>query len=74
MNRLDSCFLKSKHGGRLLIVFCVDGNNEIYLIACVVVEIENGENWRWFLELSRDSKGIINNYSWIFNLISRLDL
>ncbi|KAH1249653.1 hypothetical protein GmHk_05G012964 [Glycine max] len=38
---LDGCFLKSAFGGNLLSAVGLDGNNHIYVIAYVVVDIEN---------------------------------
>ncbi|GKE54998.1 pentatricopeptide repeat-containing protein [Tanacetum coccineum] len=48
---LDGCFLKKPHVGEILIVVGRDGNNHIYPIAWAVVNVENKDNWSWFLEL-----------------------
>ncbi|GJZ76685.1 pentatricopeptide repeat-containing protein [Tanacetum coccineum] len=48
---LDGCFLKKPHVGEILTAVGRDGNNHIYLIAWAVVNVENKDNWSWFLEL-----------------------
>jgi len=48
---LDGCFLKGKYGGELLIAIGRDGNEQILPLAYVVVEVENKDSWKWFLEL-----------------------
>ncbi|GJT45922.1 pentatricopeptide repeat-containing protein [Tanacetum coccineum] len=48
---LDGCFLKKPHVGEILIAVGRDGNNHIYPIAWAVVNVENKDNWSWFLEL-----------------------
>ncbi|GKF05161.1 pentatricopeptide repeat-containing protein [Tanacetum coccineum] len=48
---LDGCFLKKPHVGEILTAIGRDGNNYIYPIAWVVVNVENKDNWSWFLEL-----------------------
>ncbi|GKC32216.1 hypothetical protein Tco_1039510 [Tanacetum coccineum] len=45
---LDGCFLKSVCEGQLLSAIGRDANNHIFLIAWVVVSVENKENWKWF--------------------------
>ncbi|WVZ13168.1 hypothetical protein V8G54_017698 [Vigna mungo] len=48
---LDGAFLKGKYGGELLTAVGRDGNEQMLPIAYCVVEVENKESWRWFLEL-----------------------
>ncbi|CAI9260760.1 unnamed protein product [Lactuca saligna] len=48
---LDGCFLKGKVKGELIAAIGRDGNNQIYPIAWVVVNVENNDNWKWFIEL-----------------------
>ncbi|GKE54014.1 multidrug resistance-associated protein 5, partial [Tanacetum coccineum] len=48
---LDGCFLKSPDQGEILTAIGRDGNNHIYPIAWAIVNVENKENWSWFLEL-----------------------
>ena len=47
----DGCFLKGQCKGELLTAIGRDGNNQVYPIAWAVVEVENRDNWLWFLEL-----------------------
>ncbi|XP_074364438.1 uncharacterized protein LOC141705336 [Apium graveolens] len=47
----DGCFLKTVCGGQLLSAVGRDGNNQMFPIAYVVVEIENTDSWKWFTEL-----------------------
>ncbi|XP_023765784.1 uncharacterized protein LOC111914242 [Lactuca sativa] len=48
---LDGCFLKGRVKGELLFAIGRDANNQIYPIAWVVVDVENKDNWKWFVEL-----------------------
>ena len=48
---VDDCFLKGKYGGELLTAVGRDGNDQILPIAYAVVEVENKDSWRWFMEL-----------------------
>lgn len=45
-----------------MIAVGVDGNNEFYPVAYAIVEVENGENWRWFLEMLRDDLSIVKSH------------
>nr|KAJ0218340.1 hypothetical protein LSAT_V11C300124680 [Lactuca sativa] len=51
---LDGCFLKGVCKGELLCAIGRDSNDNIYLISWVVVNVENKQNWKWFLELLID--------------------
>ncbi|GJS49092.1 pentatricopeptide repeat-containing protein [Tanacetum coccineum] len=48
---LDGCFLKKPNVGEILTAVGRDGNNHIYPIAWAIVNVENKDNWSWFLEL-----------------------
>ncbi|GKE45527.1 multidrug resistance-associated protein 5, partial [Tanacetum coccineum] len=48
---LDGCFLKSPNQGEILNAIGRDGNNNIYPIAWVVINVENKVNRSCFLEL-----------------------
>ncbi|GKC99094.1 60S ribosomal protein L34 [Tanacetum coccineum] len=45
---LDGCFLKSTCRGELLTAMGRDGNNQMFTIAWVVVNVENNDNWDGF--------------------------
>ncbi|KAL0387458.1 UNVERIFIED_CONTAM: hypothetical protein Sradi_2627600 [Sesamum radiatum] len=46
---LDGCFLKTCYRGQLLVAVGRDGNDNMFPIAMAVVQVENRENWTWFL-------------------------
>ncbi|GJY33860.1 pentatricopeptide repeat-containing protein [Tanacetum coccineum] len=48
---LDGCFLKKPNVGEIITAVGRDGNNHIYPIAWAIVNVENKDNWSWFLEL-----------------------
>ncbi|XVF30466.1 hypothetical protein REPUB_Repub16aG0060300 [Reevesia pubescens] len=47
----DGCFLKSLTKGELLCAVGNDGNNQMFLVAWALVEVECTDSWRWFIEL-----------------------
>jgi MULE transposase domain/SWIM zinc finger len=46
---LDATHIKNKYKGVVLAACSMDGNNEIVPIAFALTDIENYENWVWFL-------------------------
>ncbi|KAI3733776.1 hypothetical protein L6452_13232 [Arctium lappa] len=56
---LDGCFLKGVCKGELISAIGRDGDNQFYPIAWVVVDVENKENWKWFIELLIKDIGVI---------------
>jgi len=54
---VDGCFLKGKYGRELLTTVGRDGNDQILPIAYAIVEVENKDSWKWFLELLIDDLG-----------------
>ena len=51
---LDGCFLKKPYVGEILTAVGRDANNHIFPVAWAVVNVENKDNWSWFLDLLRD--------------------
>ncbi|XP_027936312.1 uncharacterized protein LOC114191341 [Vigna unguiculata] len=54
---LDGCFLKGKYGGELLTAVARDANDQMFPLAYAIVEVENKETWKWFLEILVDDLG-----------------
>ena len=52
--RLDGCFLKGPCQGKLLAAVSKDSNNQMFPVAWAVVEIENKNTWKWFIEQLRE--------------------
>ncbi|XP_010431336.1 PREDICTED: uncharacterized protein LOC104715642 [Camelina sativa] len=46
---VDGCFLKEKIKGQLLVALGRDADNAIYPMAWCVVQVENTDNWSWFV-------------------------
>ncbi|KAL2231732.1 UNVERIFIED_CONTAM: hypothetical protein Sindi_1767600 [Sesamum indicum] len=63
---LDGCFLKTCYGGQLLVAVGRDGNDNMFPIAMAVVQIENRENWTWFLGELLDDIGGMGTSMWSF--------
>jgi hypothetical protein len=63
---LDGCFLKGYYGGQLLSAVSQDANNHIYVVAYAVVDVENKENWKWFLTLLHEDLGDYRQHGWNF--------
>ncbi|XP_062080555.1 uncharacterized protein LOC133785323 [Humulus lupulus] len=61
---LDVCHIKGIDLGNFLTAVIIDGNNQMYPIAFVVVEIENKDSWRWFVNLLKVDLKIENSNHW----------
>lgn len=55
---LDGSFLKGQVKCELLTTIGRDANNQVYPICWVVVDIENKQKWKWFLELLTEDLGV----------------
>lgn len=55
---VDGAFLKTYLGGVLLCTVGKDPNNQMYPKAWAVVEVENLENWSWFLRILMEDMGL----------------
>ncbi|KAL6187567.1 hypothetical protein ACLB2K_038965 [Fragaria x ananassa] len=62
---LDGCHLKGVYEGQLLTACGIDANNETWVIAYAVVELESRDSWTW-LELLAYDLNIVNQYGWTF--------
>ncbi|XP_024458767.2 uncharacterized protein LOC18099908 isoform X2 [Populus trichocarpa] len=47
---LDSTTLKSKYHEILLTATALDGDDGLFPVSIAIVDIENGDNWKWFLK------------------------
>jgi len=47
---LDAAFLKTEHKGYLMAASTIDANSQLFILAFAIAEIENTENWTWFLD------------------------
>ena len=54
---LDGCHIKHRFGGQILSATAKDANDNIFLVAMVVVEQEIKESWIWFLEIFAEDIG-----------------
>ncbi|XP_057746915.1 uncharacterized protein LOC130966162 [Arachis stenosperma] len=58
---LDGAFLKTLHGGQILTVCAQDANNHIFVVTYAIVDVENKDNWKWFLDLLQSDLGNYND-------------
>ncbi|CAL8990479.1 unnamed protein product [Prunus brigantina] len=63
---LDGCHLNGVYGGQLLTAVGIDPNNETWVLAYAVVEMETRESWTWFIDLLAKDVDIVNSYGWAF--------
>lgn len=77
---LDAVSLKSKYHEMLLTATAIDGNDGTFPVAFAIVDVENDDSWRWFLEqlksaistsqsitfISDKDKGLMNSVLEVF--------
>nr|GEZ77193.1 hypothetical protein [Tanacetum cinerariifolium] len=63
---LDGCFLSGSYPGWILTAVVVDPNNGIYPLAYAIVESENKDSWKWFLECVGDDLDLFRNSNFTF--------
>jgi hypothetical protein len=61
---IDGCHLKTRYGGILLTAVGIDPNDFIFPIAIAVVEVEDKNTWKWFLNTLKEDLGILNTAPW----------
>ncbi|KAK9078813.1 hypothetical protein SSX86_002871 [Deinandra increscens subsp. villosa] len=47
---LEATSLRSKYGEVLFTAMAIDGNDEFFPVAFAIVDVEDDNNWHWFLE------------------------
>lgn len=63
---LDGCHLKGPYGGQLPTAVGIDANNQCWVIAYAMVEVENKSSWVWFLEYLVKDLEITNQPEYTF--------
>ncbi|KAA0043646.1 Ulp1-like peptidase [Cucumis melo var. makuwa] len=64
---MDGTFLKNKYRGQLIVVVCLDGNNQIYPLAFGVVDRETDDSIQWFLEKLKCAIGEVPNLGFVID-------
>jgi hypothetical protein len=54
---IDSTFLTGMFKGQLVIACAVDAHNWLFLVVYAIMECENSDNWKWFMERLHDIIG-----------------
>ncbi|KAI5327389.1 hypothetical protein L3X38_026785 [Prunus dulcis] len=57
-----ACHLKGFCGGQLLTEIRINPNNETWVLAYAVVEMETRESWTWFIDLLAKDVDIVNSH------------
>ncbi|XP_056847331.1 uncharacterized protein LOC108820195 [Raphanus sativus] len=55
---IDGCFVKHKVKGQVLVALGRNADNAIYPVAWGVVQVENTENWSWFVRMVKEDLGL----------------
>ncbi|KAK4774182.1 hypothetical protein SAY87_029201 [Trapa incisa] len=70
---LGATYLKSKYHEILLTASSLDGDNSVFPVAFAVVDVENEENWRWFLEKLKSSVGCSRTLTFVADMEKGLE-
>ncbi|CAI9284036.1 unnamed protein product [Lactuca saligna] len=62
----DGAFMKGPFPGKILTAVGVDSNNGIYPLSYAIVETENTDSWKWFLECITDDLDLYANSKFTF--------
>ncbi|KAL4018196.1 hypothetical protein IC575_021786 [Cucumis melo] len=62
---MDGTFLKNKYRSQLIVVVCLDGNNQIYPLAFGVVVRETNDLIQWFSEKLKGAIGEVPNLGFV---------
>ena len=46
---VDSIHLKGLYRGSMFVTTCLDGNNQLYLLAIGVMDSKKNNAWKWFM-------------------------
>lgn len=61
------CHLKGPWPGVCLTLVGKDGNNNLFLIAWAIIEVEDKDSWSWFLDLLTSDLGSISqSITWVY--------
>ncbi|KAM6580540.1 hypothetical protein CsatA_004314 [Cannabis sativa] len=58
---IDGTFLKTRFGGTMLVAVAYDANNQLFLIAFAIVDSENHDSWKYFLQKLKEAIGEVEN-------------
>ncbi|KAM0842513.1 hypothetical protein ACQ4PT_058322 [Festuca glaucescens] len=61
---IDGCHIKNRFGGVMLAAVGVDPNDCIFPVAIAIVEVEDTNTWKWFLNTLKEDLGIDNTRAW----------
>ncbi|XP_062118208.1 uncharacterized protein LOC133831813 [Humulus lupulus] len=58
---IDGTFLKTKYGGTMLLAVAYDVNNQLFPMAFAIVDSENHDSWKYFLQKLREAIKEVEN-------------
>ncbi|XP_060967372.1 uncharacterized protein LOC133035544 [Cannabis sativa] len=58
---IDGTFLKTRFGGTMLVAVAYDVNNQLFPIAFAIVDSENHDSWKYFLQKLKEAIGEVEN-------------